>query len=41
MAWEIQYTDELGEWWSELTGAEQKSIDASVLLLTSKGPQLA
>ncbi len=40
MAWEIEYTNELGIWWSQLTEAEQVSVNASVLLLASQGPQL-
>ncbi|CAM4328950.1 Addiction module toxin RelE [Bordetella tumbae] len=38
--WEVEYTDELGEWWSDLTEAEQESIDSSVRLLEEKGPNL-
>ncbi|MBI5784340.1 MAG: type II toxin-antitoxin system RelE/ParE family toxin [Rhodocyclales bacterium] len=38
--WEVEYTDELGEWWATLTEAEQESIDASVRLLEEKGPNL-
>lgn len=38
--WDVEYTDELGEWWSDLTEAEQESIDASVRLLEEKGPNL-
>jgi hypothetical protein len=38
--WEIEYTDEIGAWWSELSDAEQESIDASVRLLEEKGPNL-
>jgi hypothetical protein len=38
--WEVEYTDELGEWWADLTEAEQESIDASVRLLEEKGPDL-
>jgi len=38
--WEVEYTDELGAWWAELTEAEQESIDASVRLLEAKGPNL-
>ncbi|MBS0509248.1 MAG: type II toxin-antitoxin system RelE/ParE family toxin [Proteobacteria bacterium] len=38
--WEVEYTDELGEWWVDLTEAEQESIDASVRLLEEKGPNL-
>lgn len=40
MSWEVEYTDELGEWWQTLTEAEQESIDASVRLLEARGPQL-
>ena len=25
--WEVEYTDELGEWWADLTEAEQKAAD--------------
>lgn len=38
--WDVEYTDELGEWWGTLTEAEQESIDASVRLLEQKGPNL-
>jgi hypothetical protein len=38
--WEVEYTDELGEWWSDLTEAEQESIDSSVRLLEERGPKL-
>lgn len=38
--WEVEYTDELGEWWADLTESEQESIDASVRLLEDKGPNL-
>lgn len=40
MAWDIEYTDELGAWWRQLTEVEQVSVNASVLLLASQGPQL-
>lgn len=38
--WEVEFTDELGEWWGTLSEAEQESIDASVRLLEEKGPNL-
>ncbi len=38
--WEVEYTDEFGDWWSGLTEAEQESVDASVRLLEERGPQL-
>jgi hypothetical protein len=38
--WDVEYTDEFGEWWNRLTEAQQVSIDASVQMLESRGPQL-
>ena len=38
--WEVEYTDEFGQWWNGLTEAEQVSVDASVRLLEERGPQL-
>lgn len=40
MEWEVEYTDEFGEWWDSLSEAEQVEIDAVVRLLEMKGPQL-
>jgi hypothetical protein len=40
MTWEIEYTDEFGEWWSQLSEEEQESVDASVRLLGDRGPAL-
>jgi hypothetical protein len=40
MEWEIEYTDQFGEWWDALTEAEQEDIQASVLMLREKGPTL-
>ena len=40
MAWEIEFTDEFGEWWITLTEKEQGAIDASVKLLEEFGPGL-
>jgi hypothetical protein len=40
MTWEVEYTDEFGEWWASLTGAEQTSVAASVGLLEARGPNL-
>jgi hypothetical protein len=33
MNWEVEYTDEFGQWWSELTEEEQVSLAACVQLL--------
>ena len=40
MAWEVEYTDEFGEWWAGLTAEEQESLDVSVQLLEERGPNL-
>jgi hypothetical protein len=39
--WDVEYTDEFGEWWETLTFTEQTAVDASVRLLVRLGPQLA
>jgi len=38
--WDIEYTDEFGSWWADLTESEQESIDSSVRLLEERGPIL-
>lgn len=40
MSWEVEYTDEFGDWWSGLTEGEQDSVAAEVLLLEQMGPHL-
>ena len=40
MNWEVEYTDEFDQWWSELTEEEQVSLAASVQLLEERGPSL-
>lgn len=40
MTWEVEYTDEFGEWWNSLSEDEQASVDASVRLLETLGPSL-
>lgn len=40
MTWQVEYTDEFGEWWSSLSEDEQVSIAASVGLLEARGPNL-
>jgi len=40
MTWEVEYTDEFGEWWNGLTEGEQVAIDAGVELLEKHGPTL-
>lgn len=40
MAWEVEYTDELGAWWGDLSEKEQEDIAVVVGLLEEKGPML-
>jgi hypothetical protein len=40
MTWEVEYTDEFGEWWENLDGDEQESLYAAVILLETLGPSL-
>jgi len=40
MAWEVEFSDEFGDWWNGLDAAEQKSVDFSVALLSEAGPTL-
>lgn len=38
--WDIEFTDEFGEWWSELSEDEQESLTVGVKLLQILGPAL-
>jgi hypothetical protein len=38
--WEVEYTDEFGEWWDTLSEAEQDAVAFTVGLLKSEGPSL-
>jgi hypothetical protein len=40
MAWEIEYTDEFGEWWETLNEKEQNDITVVVNLLIERGANL-
>lgn len=40
MAWNVEYTDEFGDWWLGLDDAERESVRATVGLLEDRGPQL-
>ena len=40
MTWDVEYTDEFGYWWSELTEDEQESLAVTVRLLEERGPAL-
>ena len=41
MDWNVEYTDEFGEWWKELAEAVQEDIAGTVRLLMEQGPNLA
>lgn len=38
--WDVEYTDEFGDWWEALSEDEQSAIRASVKLLSSQGVHL-
>jgi hypothetical protein len=40
MSWEVEFTDEFGEWWEGLSEAEQISVGHYVTLLEQFGPAL-
>ena len=40
MSWEVEYTDEFGEWWDKLSEREQDNVTAIVELLMEQGPRL-
>jgi hypothetical protein len=40
MAFEIEYTDEFGQWWETLTESVQEDINAVVEELEGRGPNL-
>jgi hypothetical protein len=40
MAWEVEYTDQFGDWFAELDGREQATIVAAVKILQERGPSL-
>ena len=40
MSWNVEYTDEFGTWWADLTDAEQEDITATAMILMERGPDL-
>jgi len=40
MAWDVEFTDDFGEWWDGLTAEEQDSVADSVYVLLESGPAL-
>lgn len=41
MVWEVEYTNEFGMWWHELSERQQDAVAARVDLLTERGPHLS
>ncbi len=40
MAWEVEYTNEFGQWWQELSEMRQDALTARVELLMEHGRNL-
>lgn len=40
MTWQVEYTNEFGDWWDMLSGEERIRVIASVGLLERLGPNL-
>lgn len=40
MTWDVEYTNEFGDWWANLSEDEQEALDSSVRLLEALGPAL-
>ncbi|HEX7048532.1 MAG TPA: type II toxin-antitoxin system RelE/ParE family toxin [Gammaproteobacteria bacterium] len=40
MTWNVEYSDDFGQWWNTLPENVQETVDAHVQLLEAKGPQL-
>ena len=38
--WEVEYTDEFGEWWHTLAVGQQEALDDRIQLLAEHGPGL-
>jgi hypothetical protein len=40
MSWNVEYTDEFGQWWKGLAASEQEDISATAEILMERGPDL-
>ena len=40
MSWEVEYTDEFGQWWQALSEDQQDAVATRVELLMEYGPNL-
>jgi hypothetical protein len=39
-SWEVEFTDEFGEWWDALSDGLRDAVDRAVRLVIGRGPQL-
>ncbi|TAJ20530.1 MAG: diaminopimelate decarboxylase [Dehalococcoidia bacterium] len=40
MTWDVEYTDQFGEWWATITAEQQEAVTAAVSVLQDGGPAL-
>ena len=40
MGWDVEYTDEFGQWWETLAESQQEDVAAVTELLIGEGPKL-
>ncbi len=40
MSWDIEYTDQFGEWWETLDADAQEDVDTMMHILEERGPAL-
>jgi len=40
VSWEVEYTDQFGGWWDELSEDDQERITIAVAVLEERGPGL-
>jgi len=40
VVWEVEYTDEFGQWWQTVSEVEQEMVAAAVEKLEERGPAL-
>jgi len=41
VSWNVEYTDEFGDWWKELADGIKEDVTAVAMLLMEQGPNLA
>lgn len=40
VTWNVEFTDEFGDWWANLSDLQQEALDSSVRLLEARGTSL-